>query len=102
MADITYRLVKGTELTFGELDRNFGSLDSDITNLSDRLDSVSSGLDSAQIVTLITSTVDSDYVAARDSDQASSYTDSDVITLLTGPTIISLDASPTDGASDDF
>jgi hypothetical protein len=64
VADITYRLVKGTELTFGELDRNFGSLDSDIVRLQSQVDSlaVSAGLDSARATDLITSTVDSAYV----------------------------------------
>ena len=64
MADLTLRLVKGTELTFGELDANFLSLDSDITTLSARFDSfsVAAGLDSARAITLIQDTVDSAYV----------------------------------------
>ena len=55
MADLTLRLVKGTELTFGELDANFLSLDSDITTLSARFDSfsVAAGLDSARAIGVI-------------------------------------------------
>ena len=64
MSDIIYRLTKGTELTFGELDRNFGSLDSDMVALSDRFDSFASarGLDSVRAIDIITDTVDSAYV----------------------------------------
>jgi hypothetical protein len=64
MSDITYRLTKGTELTFGELDRNFGSLDSDMVALSNRFDSFASarGLDSVRTIEIITDTVDSAYV----------------------------------------
>jgi hypothetical protein len=64
MSDITYRLVKGTELTFGELDRNFGSLDSDIISLQSQVDSlaVAAGLDSGRTINIITDTVDSAYV----------------------------------------
>jgi hypothetical protein len=67
MSDITYRLVKGAELTFGELDRNFGTLDSDLVALSDRFDSFASarGLDSARTIRIITDTVDSDLVQLR-------------------------------------
>ena len=67
MSDITYRLNKGAELTFGELDRNFGSLDSDMVALSDRFDSFASerGLDSARTIRIITDTVDSDLVQLR-------------------------------------
>ena len=67
MSDITYRLIKGGELTFGELDRNFGSLDSDMVALSDRFDSFASarGLDSARTIRIITDTVDSDLVQLR-------------------------------------
>ena len=64
MADLTLRLVKGTELTFGELDANFQSLDSDIVTLTARFDSFQGqrGLDSAQAIEIITDTVDSAYV----------------------------------------
>ena len=64
MADLTLRLVKGTELTFGELDANFQSLDSDIVTLTARFDSFQGqrGLDSAQAIGIITDTVDSAYV----------------------------------------
>ena len=64
MSDITYRLTKGAELTFGELDRNFGSLDSDMVALSNRFDSFASarGLDSVRAIEIITDTVDSAYV----------------------------------------
>ena len=64
MADLTLRLVKGTELTFGELDANFQSLDSDIVTLTARFDSFEGerGLDSAQAIGIINETVDSAYV----------------------------------------
>ena len=64
MADLTLRLVKGTELTFGELDANFQGLDSDIVTLTARFDSFQGqrGLDSAQAVGIINDTVDSAYV----------------------------------------
>ena len=64
MADLTLRLVKGTELTFGELDANFQSLDSDIVTLTARFDSFQGerGLDSAQAIEIINDTVDSAYV----------------------------------------
>ena len=91
MADLTLRLVKGTELTFGELDRNFGSLDSDIISLQSQVDSlaVAAGLDSARAINLITSTVDSAYVELmyskidifRDSNFVESIVDSSYINL---------------------
>jgi hypothetical protein len=67
MSDITYRLTKGTELTFGELDRNFGSLDSDVIAANGRIDNLqaASGIDSAQAILIIDDTVDSAYVQAR-------------------------------------
>ena len=63
MADLTLRLVKGTELTFGELDANFLSLDSDITVLTARFDSIQGSIDFDS--TNVIGIVDSAYVNAR-------------------------------------
>ena len=75
MADLTLRTEKGSELTFGEIDRNFTSLDSDIRGISD------AHWDSGDT----TSLVDSDYIQSRqafssfDSDEVTSIIDSDYI-----------------------
>ena len=75
MADLTLRTVKGSELTFGEIDRNFTSLDSDIKGVS------GGHWDSADTTLL----VDSDYIQSRqafsafDSDEVTSIIDSDYI-----------------------
>ena len=75
MADLTLRTVKGSELTFVEIDRNFTSLDSDIKNVS------GSHWDSADTTLL----VDSDYIQSRqafsafDSGEVTSIIDSDYI-----------------------
>ena len=75
MADLTLRTVKGSELTFGEIDRNFTSLDSDIRGVS------GGHWDSADTTLL----VDSDYIQSRqafsafDSGEVTSIIDSDYI-----------------------
>jgi hypothetical protein len=75
VADLTLRTVKGSELTFGEIDRNFTSLDSDIKAIS------GGHWDSADTMLV----VDSDYVQSRqafsafDSDEVTSIIDSDYI-----------------------
>ena len=81
MSDIIYRLTKGTELTFGELDRNFGSLDSDVIAANGRIDNLqaASGIDSAQAILIIQGMVDSDYVQFR---QIDSLRDSEFITNI--------------------
>ena len=83
MSDITYRLVKGTELTFGELDRNFGSLDSDIISLQSQVDSlaVAAGLDSARAIAIIDQVVDSAYVKLH-YEQEDIFRDSAFITNI--------------------
>ena len=81
MSDIIYRLTKGTELTFGELDRNFGSLDSDMVAANVRIDNLqaASGIDSAQAQRIIDDMVDSAYVQLR---QIDSLRDSAFITNI--------------------
>ena len=81
MSDIIYRLTKGTELTFGELDRNFGSLDSDVIAANGRIDNLqaASGIDSAQAILIIDGMVDSAYVQLR---QIDSLRDSAFITNI--------------------
>ena len=81
MSDIIYRLTKGTELTFGELDRNFGSLDSDVIAANARIDNLqaASGIDSAQATLIIEGMVDSAYVQLR---QIDSLRDSEFITNI--------------------
>lgn len=75
MADLTLRTVKGSELTFGEIDRNFTSLDSDIKGIA------AGHWDSADTMLV----VDSDYVQSRqafsafDSGEVTSIIDSDYI-----------------------
>ena len=90
MADLTLRTVKGSELTFGEIDRNFTSLDSDIKGIA------GGHWDSADTMLV----VDSDYVQSRqafsafDSDEVTSIIDSDYIEAHLG----GIDAS--DGGND--
>ena len=69
MADLTLRTVKGSELTFGEIDRNFTSLDSDIKGIA------AGHWDSADTMLV----VDSDYIQSR---QAFSSFDSDEVTSI--------------------
>ena len=75
MADLTLRTEKGSELTFGEIDRNFTSLDSDIKGIA------AGHWDSADTMLV----VDSDYIQSRqafsafDSDEVTSIIDSDYI-----------------------
>ena len=75
MADLTLRTEKGSELTFGEIDRNFTSLDSDIKGIA------GGHWDSADTMLV----VDSDYVQSRqtfsafDSGEVPSIIDSDYI-----------------------
>jgi len=75
VADLTLRTVKGSELTFGEIDRNFTSLDSDIKGIA------AGHWDSADTMLV----VDSDYVQSRqafsafDSGEVTSIIDSDYI-----------------------
>lgn len=90
MAQLTLRTTKGSELTFGEIDRNFTSLDSDIQSIA------GDHWDSADTIGLI----DSDYIQSRqafsafDSDEVTAIIDSDyVIAKIDG-----IDAS--DGGND--
>jgi hypothetical protein len=75
VADLTLRTVKGSNLTFAEIDRNFTSLDSDVKSVS------GSHWDSDDTTLL----VDSDYIQSRqafsafDSDEVVSIIDSDYI-----------------------
>jgi len=79
------------------VDSNQGS----ISTLSTRLDSNQSSIStlSTRLDSNQSSIAD---LSARVDSAGVGYNDSDVISLLTGSTSITLDASPTDGASDDF
>jgi hypothetical protein len=64
MSEIVYRLVKGRELTFAEIDRNFSSVDSDIGKNRRYVDAELDRLNAARDSDFI------DIISSRDSDAA--------------------------------